>query len=133
MASSAGEGDSCCGNKPYFNTTHTCCQGYIPAIHLVTYTVADACCMFGQRGYNKSYQVCCNDYKIGNGNACCNKNGDENYNEEIDVPYYDTEKCCVAGKLVDQACKNSAINKFFSLFFNISFLIIVFLFHLKSN
>ena len=70
------------------------------------------------RGYNKSYQVCCNTWNIGDGNACCNENAKENPNGEFDVPYFTSEKCCRNGILFDKPCLNRSfalIDNSFSL------------------
>jgi len=61
------------------------------------------------RGYNKTYQVCCNTWNIGDGNACCNENAKENPNGEFDVPYYTSKKCCRNGLLFDKPCLNRGI------------------------
>jgi len=112
-SNNAGPGDTCCGTNPYYKDKQKCCSTWLSAINLEVFTVADGCCKFGQAPYNKSFQVCCNEWKIGNGDSCCNFNGEENGNEPPDEPYYKGEKCCVKGKLQNYGCLNrSYINQF---------------------
>ncbi len=75
------------------------------------YTVADGCC--GTHAYNKTDQICCNSWNLGNGDSCCNLNGLEDAFSPPDEPYK-KEKCCVKGRLYNYAClKNGASNYFF--------------------
>lgn len=112
-SNNVGLGDSCCGTKPYYKEKQACCNYYISAISMTVYSVGDGCCKFGTVSYNKTFQVCCNGWKVGNGDSCCNFNGEENYNEPPDEPYYTRDKCCVKGKLYDYVCLNrSNINSF---------------------
>lgn len=106
FANNAGPGDTCCSTKPYYKNTQKCCESYISGINLHVYTVADGCCAFGQAPYNKTYQVCCNQWKRGDGDSCCNFNGqdDPTGKEPPDEPYYKKDKCCINGKLYNYAC-----------------------------
>ena len=106
--STLGMGNACCGSKAYDARKSACCRAVVMGYQ--TYTVADACCRGGTLGYNKSVDVCCNEWNIGNGNACCNTNGNDNEKEPWDEPYYTYQKCCKKGKLMNYACANEAIH-----------------------